>query len=185
MSQAGPTGSVIDVHGRITHCVGREDYHNVPPFLKAGPAGLGKAACDYILGGKLVCLADADECAFGHIISIEPVGSGKSGFDQIDNDFCFNVLLSPWVVSDFSASLSRDANLIRVATDGMQGRLLVDPKKDTNPLPQPDSPAASSPALEAALGKNMTGIAITYLFGDGQPHPYDDGSLPLRWILRL
>src|SRR5207249_5182907 len=85
-------------------------------------------------------LADADECAFGHIISIEPVGSGKSGFDQIDNDFCFNVLLSPWVVSDFSASLSRDANLIRVATDGMQGRLLVDPKKDTNPLPQPDSP---------------------------------------------
>jgi hypothetical protein len=61
--------------------------------------------CDYLLGGKLVCLdGGRDKCAIGMVVGIEGVGN-KSGFDAIDNDFSFNVLLAPYKPNDFKAYL--------------------------------------------------------------------------------
>jgi hypothetical protein len=58
--------------------------------------------CDYLLGGKLVCLAGgADECAIGIVVGLEAVGAGKEGIDKLDNDFSFNVLLAPFQPQDF------------------------------------------------------------------------------------
>lgn len=69
-------------------------------------------ATDYMLHRKLVCLGSvqpqvvagvprltssgerATSCAIGRIVSFEPPSS-KSGFDAIDNDFSFNILLRP------------------------------------------------------------------------------------------
>ena len=50
--------------------------------------------CDYLSGGKLVCLGE-DECTIGRIMAFEEVGHGKSGFEKIDDDFCINTLPSP------------------------------------------------------------------------------------------
>ena len=50
--------------------------------------------CDYLHGGKLICLGD-NSCVIGRIMEFIPVGSDKSGFEKIDDDFTFNILLSP------------------------------------------------------------------------------------------
>ena len=56
--------------------------------------------CDYLLGGKLVCLG-GDECAIGHITHFEPPSS-KSFPANLDNDFSLNILLAPQGLGDFT-----------------------------------------------------------------------------------
>src|SRR5258708_26949881 len=50
--------------------------------------------CAFLHGGKLVCIQD-DACTIGRIAKLIPVGSDKSGFEKIDDDFTMNILLSP------------------------------------------------------------------------------------------
>ncbi len=50
--------------------------------------------CDYLHGGKLICLGD-NSCTIGRIVELIPVGADKSGFEKMDDDFTFNILLSP------------------------------------------------------------------------------------------
>lgn len=50
--------------------------------------------CDFLHGGKLICLGN-DSCTIGRIVELIPVGKGKSGFEKMDDDFTFNILLSP------------------------------------------------------------------------------------------
>jgi hypothetical protein len=97
-------GPVITPPGQYTHCVDRKGYRDVPGILDVGvPATLEFLLCDYLLGGKLVCLADGgDECAIGVVVGLEAVGAGKSGIDALDNDFSFNVLLAPYEPQDFA-----------------------------------------------------------------------------------
>jgi hypothetical protein len=100
---ATPLGPVITPPGQYTHCVERENYRSIPGLLDEGvPSILEFLLCEYLLGGKLVCLAaGAHRCAIGVVAGLEPVGS-KSGFDAIDNDFSFNVLLAPFEPHDFA-----------------------------------------------------------------------------------
>jgi hypothetical protein len=98
-------GPVITPPGQYTHCVDRGDYKEPPGVLEASiPEIVEFLLCEYLLGGKLVCLAGGgDECAIGIVAGLEPVGKGRSGFEAIDNDFSFNVLLAPFQVDDFAS----------------------------------------------------------------------------------
>jgi hypothetical protein len=50
--------------------------------------------CAFLHGGKLVCIQD-NTCTIGRIMELIPVGSDKSGFEQLDDDFTMNILPSP------------------------------------------------------------------------------------------
>src|SRR5436190_1299915 len=93
--------TVVYPGGHFTHCVDAADFHQLDPFYLTGPASAGKAACDFLLGGKLVCMARDPVCVIGTIVGLEHTSYGKSGFDAIDNDFSFNLLLAPYGVGDF------------------------------------------------------------------------------------
>jgi hypothetical protein len=149
-------GPIITPPGQYTHCVDRKDYTDVPGILDAGiPAALEFLLCDYLLGGKLVCLAEGgDECAIGVIVGVEAVGAGKSGIDALDNDFSFNLLLAPFETDDFAAYgvPTAPANIIdphRVRDDlvrnGPLGWLMVDSPNPTSlppPVDQTGAPGA-------------------------------------------
>lgn len=129
-------GPIITPPGQYTHCVDRRDYRDVPGIADAGiPAILQFLLCDYLLGGKLVCLSGgADECAIGVVVGLEAVGAGKSGLDALDNDFSFNILLAPFVPDDFTGYPDPapgnivDPHLTRndAVAHGPQGRLMID-----------------------------------------------------------
>lgn len=50
--------------------------------------------CAYLSGGKSICLQD-DSCVIGRVAELIPVGSDKSGLEKMDDDFTFNLILSP------------------------------------------------------------------------------------------
>jgi hypothetical protein len=158
MPNGGPTGPVSVGVGQFTHCVDKAHYANTTSFgVGAGLASLGKDACDYLLGRKLICL-DGVKCAIGTIVFIEPVGFDKPFPTDIDNDFCINVLLFPHEVDEFSGS--KLANWKSVTGDGVQGGLVL---REPGDMPQPNEPAA-----------DPTPYSVTYLFGvPGGPKPYE------------
>jgi hypothetical protein len=140
---------------QYTHCVDPQDYvDNTPPdglgniVLQAliNPLNVAKwvaTACDYLLGGKLVCLGDgSDQCAIGHITHLEPA-SAKSFPSNLDNDFSFNVLLAPHGLAEVSNQRYL-TNYDVVASDGMQGYLIEE--QPGMPIPHDaGNPADDSP----------------------------------------
>ena len=91
--------------------------------LLAGGAlapGVGVAAltaiiayCRWWLYDRLVCLG-GDRCAVGWVSKVEPPGK-KSGLDQFDTDYSFNLVLAPQVEGVTQASAE---------SDGIQGGLI-------------------------------------------------------------
>ncbi|MDQ6805927.1 MAG: hypothetical protein M3065_13385 [Actinomycetota bacterium] len=139
---------------QYTHCVRPADYvDNTPPdgfgnilLQAANPLNVAKwvaTACDYLLGGKLVCLGDgSDQCAIGHITHFEPA-SAKSFPSNLDNDFSFNVLLAPHALGEVS-NQQYLTNYNVVANDGLQGYLM----QEQSDMPMPHdagNPADDSP----------------------------------------
>jgi hypothetical protein len=151
-----PFGPLIAPPGQYTHCVDRTAYRPFPKsVLKASAAAIAEfILCDYLLGGKLVCLAGGqDECAIGMVVGVEGVGT-KTGFDAIDNDFSFNVLLVPYKPNDFRTYLpphpakptdpppdTSEFEPHKIYTDvvahGPLGRLMKDPTPTPVSLPDP------------------------------------------------
>lgn len=99
--------------------------------LYAAMSALRKV-CDYIMGGKLVCLGDS-QCAIGRVTAFETVDE-KSGFDRIDNDFSINMLLAPHDLAIFAQGGDRQKNYGLVANDGLQG-ILISERPDM-PVPR-------------------------------------------------
>jgi hypothetical protein len=145
---------------QYTHCVKPADYvDNTPPagfwnlvLAAANPLNVAKwaaTACDYLLGGKLVCLGDGqDKCVIGHITHFEPA-SAKSFPSNLDNDFSFNVLLAPHSLAEVTnASYLSNYNL--VAGDGEQGWLIEEqpgmPLPHESGMPGDDSPPGPLPS---------------------------------------
>lgn len=155
-----PTGPVIVAPGEYTHCVNRTNYKAPPDtsgvvdilsaLLSSSAASLAEfLLCDYLLGGKLVCLAGgADECALGCVVGVEPVGQ-KTGYNALDNDFSFNVLLVPYAPTDFSVYHTHpDPRGIYddvVLHGGALAALMTDPDPVPVPLPTPHDPGPNSP----------------------------------------
>jgi hypothetical protein len=176
--------------GQYTHCVDRSAYKDVPTALEAGfPAILEFLLCEYLLGGKLVCLSGGrDEVAIGTIVGVEEVGYQKSDFDAIDNDFSFNVLLTPFVVNNFEAYRSDltdpskfEAHKIRddVAAHSPLGWLMKDNTSAPAPLPKPRE------AVPPLAGTSpVDGYGVLYRW-DGTKLSYDhqfQGNLSKIWM---
>src|SRR5262249_31550477 len=89
--------------------------------------------CDYLLGGKLVCLG-GDECAIGYITHFEPP-SAKSFPENLDNDFAINILLAPQGLGGF-AHQSDNVVDFHKAVAAAQGGLLTD--RRGMPIPHED-----------------------------------------------
>ena len=148
-------GPEIRPPGHYTHCVASADYQDPPSLAQSGVFSFFQfMLCEYLLGGKLVCLAGGqDECAIGTVVGLEAVGAGKKGFDALDNDFSFNVLLAPFQTQDFRwywqdawhvqqpgvADNVVDPHRVRddLVRNGPSGWMMVDPKNAPVPLPQP------------------------------------------------
>ena len=145
-------GPVIVAPGQYTHCVDRSAYKDIPKAWQASAAAILEfILCDYLLGGKLVCLAGGgDECAIGIVVAREEVGS-KTGFDALDNDFSFNLLPLPFQPSDFdvyhenepSGNQMYEPHAIRdnvVQSGSPIAHLMVDPQNNAG-LPTPREPS--------------------------------------------
>lgn len=61
------------------------------------------------LYGRLVCL-DGERCAIGMVVSVEPPWE-KSGFERMDSDYSFNLLLPPHTIGSDYATISADGLL--------------------------------------------------------------------------
>lgn len=107
-------------------------------FSGAAVPGLGVVAgiliiagifelCAFLHGGKLVCLGD-DSCTIGRIMELIPVGSDKSGFEKIDDDFTMNTLPCPHSPEEVLSEMT--------VTDPFQGPFL-NAQKATNDLGLP------------------------------------------------
>ncbi len=171
-------GPVITPPGQYTHCVDRHDYQDVPGVLDVGiPAMLEFLLCNYLLGGKLVCLAGGgDECAIGTVVGLEAVGEGKTGINALDNDFSFNVFLAPFEAQDIARAYGPpssplgppngvyvDPHTVRddLVKNGPLGWLMVDPTPTPQPLPAPvDQSGAPGPPT-------------------GKPQPQDGATWPV------
>lgn len=79
--------------------------------------------CAFLHGGKLICIRE-DVCAIGRIMTLIPVGSDKKGFEKMDDDFTFNILISP-----HSPVETRDE---MVNSDPHQGPFLVEQPQSSN-----------------------------------------------------
>lgn len=184
-----PFGPLIAPPGQYTHCVDRTAYRPIPgSVVQASAAAIAEfILCDYLLGGKLVCLAGGrDECAIGVVVGIEGVGT-KSGINALDNDFSFNVLLVPYKPNDFRTYLPpstapTDPSLDNakfepykiyrdVVAHGPLGWLMADPTPTPVSLPNPldqtgsfkDSPIDNSPAIGKGKAEwPLDGYGVVY-----------------------
>src|SRR6266540_2543924 len=91
-----------------------------------GALGSLHRICDYLLNGKLVCLnrdrsvawSTADVvCALGLVGQIEEVGFEKPFPENIDNDYCINLLLAPYELADFADGRTYDEHYGRIVTN--------------------------------------------------------------------
>lgn len=168
----GPVGPVSAPRGQYTRCVDRKDYTGNPEdwgFLESGIPSRLAAACEYLLGGKLVCLAGGgDECLIGTVVGIEEVGYEKPFPKDIDNDFSFNVLVIPFAASDFLHYVSpapavREPHVIKRDVERSPlGFLLKDPAPPSDPLPQPSEPAGEPPLDGYGCGYRWHGGGLVY-----------------------
>jgi hypothetical protein len=144
--------------GKYYHCVTKDDFTGLTSLLAigiiagaltlievallvlAGSAipGFGVIAgvlfilavfelCAYLHGGKLICLGN-DSCAIGRIVEFIPVGQGKTGFEKMDDDFTFNMLLSPHGPTETANEM--------VVSDPNQGKF-IEEQPESRDLGQP------------------------------------------------
>jgi hypothetical protein len=179
---AGPVGPIIAAPGQYTHCVDRSVYRNLPNLdLNMGFAAFAELGCDYLLGGKLVCLAGGqDECVIGFVAGVEAVKRANVlqvlrtwNFAALDNDFTFNVLVVPFQPDDFAFYRANVADQTTfephkiyndvAASNSPFARLMVDPQPSPTPLPRP---------LDAYPGQTnfMDGYGVLYQWDDATQH---------------
>ena len=71
--------------------------------------------CRYLHGGKLICLG-TKVCVIGRVVKLIPVGQDKSGLEQMDDDYTFNIVLSPHASTETVSDIA--------GTDPNQGKYL-------------------------------------------------------------
>jgi hypothetical protein len=166
-----------------SHCVQPQDYVDPLPggnvaayiiqIVLGGSFDTAQAECDWLLGGKLVCLG-GDRCAIGRITSFDPPTTSFP--NGLDNDFSFNILLSPHEIEEFAFN-DRLTNYYAVANDGLQGWLITEQKKpngDTlmpTPRGQPHDPAELLPS-PVYHGDFTTEPSSSYISYDPAASPF-------------
>ncbi len=146
-------GPIISPPGQYTHCVDRKDYKDVPGILSSGiPATLEFLLCDYLLGGKLVCLAGGgDECGIGVVVGARSGRRRQVGHRGAGQRLLVQPALGPLRGRRLRALSSRhrdptkfEAHKIRddVAAHSPLGWLMLDNATATSPLPTPREPSS-------------------------------------------
>ncbi len=150
--------------GKHFKCVRKEDYQPLnaislgilaaallgagifaPGFGYIGGAFLIAAIwdmCRFLRGGKLVCLED-DVCVIGKVMELIPVWSDKDYFERMDDDFTFNILLSPHTgdphTEDHKDETTQTTKYNDILTgDPVQGKFLME-RHDLMPNNLPSS----------------------------------------------
>jgi hypothetical protein len=151
---------------QYSSCVRPEDYVELPSDFLTGISLYLWDATDYMLHRKLVCCGTlrpgtyndsprlmpsaepGSSCAIGRVVSFEPPSS-KHGFESIDNDFSFNLLLRP----DESFALTDDPfggdvwlrmspeDRLRAIRQGYEGEFLVEQPR----MPRPREAESGDP----------------------------------------
>jgi hypothetical protein len=133
---------------QYTHCVQPADYVDPLPRTNNAFQAIGAVVdgllggwlpdailgCDYLLGGKLVCLG-GDECAIGHITHFEKP-SDKSFPANLDNDFSLNILLAPQGLGTFTFQSDSRVDFQNAVNAVPQGGLLKE--RPGMPIPHED-----------------------------------------------
>lgn len=73
--------------------------------------------CHFLHGGKLICF-DKGVCAIGRVAAVHPVGSDKSGLEAMDDDFTFDLILSPHAANETKSEM--------ITSDANQGQFIAD-----------------------------------------------------------
>lgn len=71
--------------------------------------------CRYLEGGKLIC-HETTVCVIGRLVQLIPVGQDKSGLENMDDDYTFNIVLSPHASNESVSDIA--------ATDPHQGKYI-------------------------------------------------------------
>jgi hypothetical protein len=138
--------------GKYFHCVNKNDYTGLTGLLAigiiAGALTLIEVAllifagsaipyfgivtsvlfiaavfelCAFLHGGKLICLG-LNSCVIGRIAEFIPVGQDKSGFEKMDDDFTFNIILSPHAPIETASQMRTDPNQGKFITEQSESR---------------------------------------------------------------
>jgi hypothetical protein len=93
--------------------------------LVAGPLLIAAVwdLCRFLKGGKLVCL-EKNVCVIGKVMELIPVGADKSGLKKMDDDFTFNILLSPHAEEETRNEI--------IMSDPFQGKFIDEQPPTTN-----------------------------------------------------
>jgi hypothetical protein len=120
-----------------------------------------RRVAEWLLTGKLICLKNVQRrvftdpdpdrvCVIGRVLDFEQVGEGKSGFEEIDNDFALNLFIAPFAISDVK-KIDHD-KLQRMMERSSQGDLIQNPDQPPvvpgDPDPHPGSLGRKDNPLE-------------------------------------
>ncbi len=79
--------------------------------------------CRFLHGGKLICIEETI-CIIGRIMELIPVGADKTGLEEMDDDFTFNILPSPHSPTELLAEV--------VMSDPYQGRFMQEQSQSSD-----------------------------------------------------
>ena len=160
----------------------------------AAAAEIIRKVAEWQLNGKLICLKnvrrrifepvfpDPDRlCVLGTVLDFEAVGEGKSGIENIDNDFAINLLLAPMLQS---VLLLDSASAIKQTLErSPQGDLIQNPQPPNQPDGSPPNPGPlkrrDDPSLDfGAMPAGFSGLRANDDDFGQVPAPFARERLP-------
>lgn len=79
--------------------------------------------CAFLHGGKLICIEE-NVCVIGRLMTVTQVGADKNGIEKMDDDFTFNILISPHSPVETCAEM--------VECDTTQGKFLQEQSQSSD-----------------------------------------------------
>lgn len=108
--------------------------------------------CRFLHGGKLVCLEE-DVCVIGRVTKLIPVGSDKSGLEKMDDDFTFEIVVSPHADSESLSAVQ--------ATDNHQSKFITEQSAVLDSLGLPYAGVGqSNPDIDQILHCEVKGCRV-------------------------
>jgi hypothetical protein len=108
--------------------------------------------CRFLHGGKLVCLGE-DVCVIGRVSKVIPVGSDKSGLEKMDDDFTFEIVLTPHADSETLSAVQM--------TDKHQSKFITQQSAVLDPLGLPyEGLGQSNPDIDQILHCEVKGCRV-------------------------
>lgn len=108
--------------------------------------------CRFLHGGKLVCFEE-NVCVIGRVTKLIPVGSDKSGLEKMDDDFTFEIVVSPHADSESLSAVQ--------ATDKHQSKFITKQSSVLDPLGLPyEGLGQTNPDIDEILHCEVKGCRV-------------------------